>query len=147
MKWWTWPVLALVVALLAAACAWPEPPDAWAVQRLTSVEEVATSGPACDDLRALAPGSLVAEPDREPTLGELVRIAAVVGAAEALPVLNKLRALAADTESPDSEPATDRHDLLLTAGNTIDDATSIAFEVPGLFLRDKDRGRRVHRRR
>jgi hypothetical protein len=130
MKWWTWIVVSIVVALLAASCASPEPTDAWAVQRLTPVEDVVTGGTVCDDVRTLALGALAAETDLEPTLNELARIAAVVGATDALPALNELRALAADTESSESELAVDRHDLLFTAGNAIDDATSVACEVP-----------------
>jgi hypothetical protein len=130
MKWWTWIVVSIVVALLAASCASPEPTDAWAVQRLTPVEDVVTGGTVCDDVRTLALGALAAETDLEPTLDELARIAAVVGATDALPALNELRALAADTESSESELAVDRHDLLFTAGNAIDDATSVACEVP-----------------
>jgi hypothetical protein len=130
MKRWLWPVVALVVALIAASCAAPDPPDAWAVQRLTPTEDVVADPGVCDDVRALALGSRADDTDIGPTLDELGRISAVVGASAALPDLNALRALDDETDLSDLELGARRHDLLLAAAEIIDDATSAVCEIP-----------------
>lgn len=121
---------ALVVALIAASCAAPEPPDAWAVQRLTPTEEVVADPGVCDDVRALALGSRADDTDIGPTLDELARISAIVGATAALPDLDAFRDLDDETDLSDLELGARRHDLLAAAAEIIDDATSRVCEIP-----------------
>jgi hypothetical protein len=127
MKW----RLSLVVLLLGASCASPEPPDAWAVHRVTPTNEVEqpTDG-VCGDIRTLALGSHADETTLDGTLEELARLAAVTGATAALPLLNDVGALDDDPTLSDQRRAVERHDLMVLASRAIDDATSAACGLP-----------------
>lgn len=122
----------VVVALFAASCASPEPPGEWAVQRVSPPdEEIVVADPTiCDDIRTLATGSHAAETELDPTLDELARISAVVGATAALPLISDVRALEGTDGSTELEIAALRHDALLGAAAVIDDATAALCAVP-----------------
>ncbi|MEQ8842923.1 MAG: hypothetical protein RIB98_18250 [Acidimicrobiales bacterium] len=127
----------LVLVLLGAACAAPEPPDEWSVERLTPPpEETAEPVGVCDDIRELATGSHADETELDGTLAALARIAATTGATSALPLLSDIGDLGTATTTSsgellsNGEVAVLRHDLLLTAGRAIDDATATACGIP-----------------
>lgn len=121
----------LVVLALAASCASPEPPDAWAVHRVTPTDQVeAPTDGVCDDIRTLALGSHADETTLDGTLEELARVAAVTGATAALPLLNDIGELTDDDSLSDRRRAVQQHDLLVLASREIDDATSTACGLP-----------------
>ena len=121
----------LVVLALGASCASPEPPDAWAVHRVTPTDVVeAPVDGVCEDIRTLALGSHADETTLDGTLEELARVAAVTGATAALPLLNDFGGLADDDSLSDERRAVEQHDLLVLASREIDDATSAACGLP-----------------
>jgi len=82
----------VVVALLAAACSGPTPPDRWTVERQApDGGESSPTNSICNDIEALALGSLAEETEIDPVLDELARVGAVVGATVALPHLAAAR--------------------------------------------------------
>jgi hypothetical protein len=128
MDWRLW----LVVLLLVASCASPEPPDAWAVHRVAPTDEVEEpAGGVCDDIRTLALGSHADETTLDGTLEELARLAAVTGATAALPLLSDIGTLVDDPTVSDRRRAVQQHDLMVLASRAIDDATSTVCGLPG----------------
>lgn len=127
MKWRLW----IVVALVAASCAAPEAPEGWDIQRLAPADDELTSDPTvCDDVRTLALGSHADDSDLGPTLDELARLSAVVGATSALPALNQFRTLEDSPSLSAVEESTARHDRLVEASILIDNATWDACAIP-----------------
>ena len=120
----------LAVSSLAASCAAPEPPEEWVVQRVTPTEVREESGGVCHDVRVLALGSHAHEATLDGTLDELARLAALTGATEALPLLTRIDTLDDDAELTPHQRGVERHDLLVLASRSIDDATSAACELP-----------------
>ena len=121
----------LVVLALGASCASPEPPDAWAVHRVTPTDAVeAPTDGVCADIRTLALGSHADETSLDGTLEELARVAAVTGATAALPLLNDIGELTDDETLSDRRRAVQQHDLLVLASREIDDAASTVCGLP-----------------
>ena len=128
MKW----SLLLVVLMFGASCGSPEPTDAWAVREAERTEDVEEpTDDVCDDIRTFALGSHGDDTNLDNTLEELARLAAVTGATAALPLLNDIAALAEDTTMSDHRRGVEQHDLMVSAGQAIDDATSTACGLPG----------------
>jgi hypothetical protein len=127
MKWRLWTVVALVVA----SCAAPEAPEAWDIQRIAPADDELTSDPTvCDDVRTLALGSHADDSDLGPTLDELARLSAVVGATSTLPALNQFRTLEDSPGLSAVEKFAARHDRLVEASILIDNATWDACAIP-----------------
>lgn len=119
----------IVAALVAASCSSPQPPDAWAVERVADDDEVLTDA-LCQDVTTLALGSHADDPDLVSTLDELARIAALAGATDALPTLGDIAVVLADTEMSEQGRFVALHDLLVDAAGALDDATAAACEIP-----------------
>lgn len=122
--------VALTALVLAASCAAPEPPDAWAVERVTPTDDREEVSGVCEEVRALALGSHADEESLDATLDELARIAASIGATEALPLLSDVGAIADDEALTERQQEIRRHDLLVQASRPIDDATADACDIP-----------------
>ncbi len=120
----------LAVSSLAASCAAPEPPEEWVVQRVAPTEVREETGGVCHDVRVLALGSHAHEATLDGTLDELARLAALTGATEALPLLTRIDTLDDDPELTSHQRGVERHDLLVLASRSIDDATAAACELP-----------------
>ena len=121
MKWLPW----VVLALLVAACARPQPPDEWAVERQVSRDKTDTAADAiCTNAEALALGALDGA-DFTTAIDEMARLAAVIGATEALGALNRATAFA----DADVERAL-IHDEIVAASEIIDIASDEMCGLP-----------------
>ncbi len=90
-----------LVAFVVAGCSAPQRTDHWTVERHVPDEVVASpSSTICNDISGLALGRFAADTDIGPALGELSRIAALVGASEALPHLTTAHAAVEAGDSP-----------------------------------------------
>lgn len=119
---WSLRIVALV-AFIAAGCSAPQPPDHWTVERQVPVEEdTSPANTVCDDITDLALGQLAEDSDIGPTLDELSRIAALVGASGSLPYL----ADAYDAVRSDESPVV----ALGEAAAAIDAASFAECEIP-----------------
>jgi len=97
---WSLRIIALV-AFIAAGCSAPQRPDHWTVERQVTEEEVASpTNTVCDNMTDLALGRFAGESEIDPTLAELSRIAALVGASDALPHLAEAHAAVEAETSP-----------------------------------------------
>lgn len=119
-------VLALTAGLVATSCAAPDTHDEWRVNReLPTSDSNPFDDRVCDDVRDLALGSSAGGPSLRPTLEELARIGALVGATAALPALNRsIQALG------DGDDHVDIHDDLVVASASIDAATREICRIP-----------------
>lgn len=124
--------LAVALVVLAASCSAPEPPESWSVQRVSPPDESSDGNDElCDTVRSFALGSLAESPTLGTTVDELARVGAMAGATAALPLLGELQAaISASPEPPDQAAFVQRHDLLVSAGTTIDVATAASCELP-----------------
>ena len=126
MKWCPW----IVVLLLAASCAAPQPPEAWSVERVTPTDDRPAESGVCSDVRTFALGSHAAETSLGGTLDELARIAALTGATAALPLLSDLGELDTDDSLTDAGRRIRQHDLLVLASRSIDASTAASCSIP-----------------
>jgi hypothetical protein len=119
---WALRIVALL-AFIAAGCSAPQRPDHWTVERQAPVEDVVSpTNSVCADISDLALGKHAGDTDIGPALDELSRIAALVGASEALPHLANAH-VAVDT---DESPAA----ALGEAAPAIDAASFAECEIP-----------------
>lgn len=126
MNWSRFVLVLALGALVATSCAAPDTHEAWRVNReAPSSQPNPVDDEVCDDARALALGSLAGDPSIVPTLEELARIGALVGATPALPALNRIIEIL--DEGGDH---VDIHDDLVTASESVDAATRGACRVP-----------------
>ncbi|NCG25738.1 MAG: hypothetical protein GWP47_16600 [Actinobacteria bacterium] len=90
-----------LLAFVAAGCSTPQRTDHWTVARHVPDEEVASpTQTVCDDISDLDLGRFAADTDIGPAFEELSRVAALVGAPEALPHLATAHAAVKADESP-----------------------------------------------
>lgn len=109
----------MLVALAATACSGPAPPDHWTVERQApNVADSAAGHTICEEIEALALGSLATETDMGAALDELARLGSFVGATAALPYL------AAAREADDPGPS------LAAAAPDLDAAGHAECEIP-----------------
>lgn len=116
-----WPsALVLVLALFAAGCSAPSPPQGWSVDRQAPGAIAGTDAEIviCEEMRDLALGTHAGDEDLTDTLTDMARISAVVGATAALPLLNRVT-----TAIDDGAELIEIHDDLVEAAATIDPAS------------------------
>jgi|GEM_PF-1928538 hypothetical protein len=119
---WALRIIALV-AFVAASCSAPQRTNHWTVERHVPGEEVSSpTNTVCDDISDLTLGRFASDTDIGPTLDELSRIAALVGASAALPHLTTAQAAAEAGDSP-ALP-------LGQAASAIDAASFTECEIP-----------------
>lgn len=119
----------IAAVLFAASCSTPEPPDAWAIERISGEGDVVVET-LCADVADLALGSLADQPGIGPTLDELARIGALAGATDALPKISRIEATLDDPALSESNRFVQAHDLLVAAALSLDDATATACGIP-----------------
>jgi hypothetical protein len=113
----------VLMAVLAAGCSAPQRTDHWTVERQVPVEDISSpTHTVCDDISDLALGRFAGDTDIGPTLDELSRIAAVVGASEELPHLTNAHTAGEAGESP-ARP-------LGEAAPAIDAVSFTEYEIP-----------------
>lgn len=127
MKWGLW----IVGVLFAAACSAPQPPDAWAVERVATDDDIdAVTDTLCTDVAELVLGGRADDPRLESTLDELAKIAALAGVADALPTMGQINETIGDETLSDHTRFVTLHDLMVDAAGSLDDATAAACEIP-----------------
>lgn len=113
---------ALVVVLAAAACAGPEKTERWTAERAADdLPPVEGLDAACAEVEVLALGALADESELSTVVDELSRMAAVLGATDALPAFEEVR------RAPD-EPT--RRVAMTTAAAALDTAAYDHCEIP-----------------
>ena len=129
MRTWSLVVGCSALLVLGAGCAPPETPEEWTAERRSDSDATTDlTRRLCDDVEAVALGSLAHHIELDPLLDGLASIAARTGAADALPQIEQLRAT--DSEGPVTHGPADAGERWSVLATTLDAATADHCEIP-----------------
>ena len=130
MRTWFLVVGCSALLVLVAGCAPPEAPAGWTAERRSDSDATTDlTRRLCDDVEAVALGSLAHHTELDPVLDGLASIAARTGATDALPEIERLRATDSDRPAG-TQAAADAGDPWSALATTLDAATGDHCEIP-----------------